>query len=128
MSMKKPSFGVIVGLAFLVLGSLRPMVDSKSIWGSLYVWSFSNVNTAVNIPVLILATLILIACIYNRSKFEISVITLLVFMIPFLVKAVVQENIGNNRELHAIAGSYLIWIGSIIILTSTLLSKNEDVS
>lgn len=128
MSMKKPSFGVIVGLAFLVLGSLRPMVDSKSIWGSIYVWGFSNVNTAVNLPVLILASLILIACIYNRSKIEISIITFLVFMIPFLVKANVQETIGNNRELHAIGGSYLIWIGSIIILASTLSAKNDDPS
>ena len=115
-----------MGLAFLVLGSLRPMVDSKSIWGSIYVWSFSNVNSAVNLPVLILAVLILIACLYNRSKIEISIITFIVFMIPFLVKANVQETIGNNRELHAIAGSYLIWIGSVIILASTLLAKNDD--
>ena len=120
--MKKPSFGVIVGVAFLIFGGLSPMVDSNSKLGAAYVFFLSNVN----IPVLILSALILIASIYNRSKIEISIITLLVFLIPFLVKANVQETIGNNRELHAISGSYLIWIGSIIILASTFLAKNDD--
>ena len=119
--MQKPSFGVIVGVALLVFGGLSPLVDSKSILGSVYVLSLSNVN----IPVLILAALILIADVYNRSKIEMSIMTLLVFMIPFLVKANVQQTIGNNRDVHAIGGSYLIWIGSVIILSSTFSKKTN---
>ena len=120
--MKKPNFGVIIGVALLVFGGLSLLVDSNSKLGSLYVLFLNNVN----IPVLILAALILIANIYNRSKIEMTIMTFLVSIIPFLVKADVQQTIGSNRDVHAIGGSYLIWIGSIIIMTSTLLSKSES--
>jgi hypothetical protein len=120
--MKKPSFGVIVGVALLVLGGLSPIIDSKSFLGSIYVANLSSINT----PVLVLAALILIASAYNRSKIEISIITFLVFIIPFLIKSGAHEKLGDNRDFHPIGGSYLIWIGSIVILASTLLAKNDD--
>lgn len=120
--MQKPSFGVIVGVALLILGGLSPMIGSKSIWGSFYVWNLSTVNT----PVLVLSAVILIANVYNRSKIEMTIITFLVFLIPFLVQAKAHQDIGDNRDVHAIGGSYLIWIGSIIILASTFLPKTES--
>lgn len=111
-----------MGVALLVFGGLSPLVDSNSKLGSIYVLFLNNVN----IPVLILAALILIANIYNRSKIEMTLMTFLVSMIPFLVKADVQQTIGNNRDVHAIGGSYLIWIGSVIILSSTFSKKTDD--
>jgi hypothetical protein len=120
--MQKPKFGVIVGVALLIWGGLSPMIDSKSILGSIYVLGLSSVN----IPVLILAGLILIASAYNRSKIEMSIITFVVFMIPHLVQARAHQQIGDNREVHAIAGSYLIWIGSIVIFSSILSSKTDS--
>jgi hypothetical protein len=138
MSMQKPSFGVIIGVAFLIIGAFIPLISSDA-----FIQSKATEGTLslFRVPTLVLAALILIACVYRRSKLEISIISVITFALPFIAKLYAEKQIEkiaaehplvpSNLPVHVFnwtVGADLIWAGAVIVLAATLLTKSEDVA
>jgi len=136
MSMQKPSFGVIIGVAFLIIGAFIPLISSDALIQSK---ATEGTLSLFRVPTLVLAALILIACIYRRSKLEISIISVITFALPFIAKLYAEKQIEklaaehpfvpSNLPVHVFnwtVGAYLIWVGAVIVLASTFFTKTDD--
>ena len=136
MIMQKPSFGVIVGVAFLIIGAFIPLISSDALIQSK---ATEGTLSLFRVPTLVLAALILIACIYRRSKLEISIISVITFALPFIAKLYAEKQIEklsaehpfvpSNLPVHVFnwtVGAYLIWVGAVIVLASTFFTKTDD--
>ena len=139
--MQKPSFGVIVGVALVILAAFIPIascsqLDSMTTSQSL-LDSFMGLSKTVNstqtffvAPILVLAALILVAVAYRRSKFEIATLAVVLIATPFVVVAKTKANLFaahfEDAAVNPAAGAYLIWVGAVIVLASTFLTKTDD--
>ena len=134
MIMQKPRFGVIVGVAFLIIGAFIPLFSAVPLIQSEVT---KDTLSFFRVPILVLAALILIACVYRRSKFEISIIGFITLALPFIAKLYAEKQIEqwSQKPLHPDIpahvfnwsdGTYLIWVGAVIVLAATLLTKSED--
>ena len=135
MSMQKPSFGVIIGVAFLIIGAFIPLISSDALIQSK---ATEGTLSLFRVPTLVLSVLILIACVYRRSKLEISIISVITFALPFIAKLYAEKQIEklaehplvpSNLPVHVFnwtVGAGLIWVGAVIVLAATLLTKSED--
>jgi len=143
MIMKKPSFGVIVGIALVILAAFIPIVSCSQLESMTpaqsVLDSFMGLSRTVNstlaffiAPVLVLAVLILVAVVYRRSKSEIATLAVLLVAMPFVVVAKTKANLVaahfEDAAVNPAAGAYLIWVGAVIVLAATLLTKSEDVA
>ena len=136
MSMQKPSFGVIIGVAFLIIGAFIPLISSDALIQSK---ATEGTLSLFRVPTLVLSVLILIACVYRRSKLEISIISVITFALPFIAKLYAEKQIEklaaehpfvpSNLPVHVFnwtVGAYLIWVGAVIVLASTFFTKTDD--
>jgi len=133
--MQKPSFGVIVGVAILIIGAFIPLFSAVPLIQS---WAIDDSLSLFRVPTLVLAALILIACIYRRSKLEISIIGLITLALPFIAKLYAEKQIEqwNQKPLQPFdipievfnwsVGTYLIWVGAVFVLASTFFTKTDD--
>jgi hypothetical protein len=141
MIMQKPSFGVIVGIALIILAAFIPIASCSQLESMTpaqsVLDSFMGLSRTVNstlaffiAPVLVLAALILVAVVYRRSKFEIATLAVLLVATPFVVVAKTKDNLVAAHFEDAIvnpaAGAYLIWVGAVIVLASTFFTKTDD--
>ena len=136
MSMQKPSFGVIIGVAFLIIGAFIPLFSAVPLIQSEVT---KDTLSFFRVPILVLAALILIACVYRRSKLEISIIGVITLALPFIAKLYAEKQIEqwSQKPLHPdipidvfnwSVGSYLIWVGAVIVLASIFFANNDDVA
>ena len=136
MIMQKPSFGVIIGVAFLIIGAFIPLIYTDA---KLQSWATEDSLSIFRVPTLVLAALILIACVYRRSKLEISIIGIITLSLPFIAKLYAEKQIEKLAAEHPLVpsnfpvhvfnwtvGANLIWFGAVIVLAATLLTKSED--
>ena len=134
MSMKKPSFGVIVGVAILIIGAFIPLFSAVPLIQSEVT---KDTLSFFRVPILVLAALILIACVYRRSKLEISIIGFITLALPFIAKLYAEKQIEqwSQKPLHPDIpvhvfnwsdGTYLIWVGAVIVLASAFFTKTDD--
>ena len=134
--MQKPNFGVIVGVAFLIIGAFNPLISTEAKFQS---WVTGDSLSFFHAPTLVLAALILIASAYRRSKLEISIIGVITLALPFVAKLYAEKQIEklaaehpfvpSNLPVHVFNwsdGAYLIWVGAVIVLASIFLTKNDD--
>ena len=132
--MQKPNFGVIVGVAFLIIGAFIPLFSAVPLIQSEVT---KDTLSFFRVPILVLAALILIACVYRRSKLEISIIGFITLALPFIAKLYAEKQIEqwSQKPLHPDIpvhvfnwsdGTYLIWVGAVIVLVATLLAQSED--
>jgi hypothetical protein len=141
MIMQKPSFGVIVGIALVILAAFIPIVSCSQLESMTpaqsVLDSFMGLSRTVNstlaffiAPVLVLAALILVAVVYRRSKSEITTLAVLLVAMPFVVVAKTKANLVaahfEDAAVNPAAGAYLIWVGAVIILVSTFFTKTDD--
>jgi uncharacterized membrane protein len=141
MIMQKPSFGVIVGIALVILAAFIPIVSCSQLESMTppqsFLDTFMGLSRTVNstlaffiAPVLVLAVLILVAVAYHRSKSEIATLAVLLVAMPFVVVAKTKANLVaahfEDAVVNPAAGAYLIWVGAVIVLAATLLTKSED--
>ena len=133
--MKKPNFGVIVGVAFLIIGAFIPLISSDALIQSK---ATEGTLSLFRVPTLVMAALILIACVYRRSKLEISIICVITLALPFIAKLYAEKQIEKLAEHPLVpsnlpvkvfnwtVGADLIWVGVAIVLASTFLTKTDD--
>lgn len=134
--MQKPNFSVIIGVAFLIIGSFIPPISTDELIQS---YVIEDTFSYFGISALVLSALILIASAYRRSKLEISIICTVALVLPFIAKLYAERQIEqwSRKPFHPDVpahvfnwsdGTYLIWIGAVIVLASTILAKNNEVT